>query len=141
MTAWGSDRQYSKCLTRCYIIIVSLLLVFARQRASIKGKHKHYCVEWEIPVKPKQMLLSIIHSYNDVCVYSIVGSKAESATNGTTLDNPVYDSGIPGREDMDTERDLDNPIYGLPDKHTVEGTYSMPDDISHFDAIDSSIST
>lgn len=62
-------------------------------------------------------------------VYNITGSHAgvnEDST--TTLEN---------RFPEDTERDLDNPIYGLEEDNTVDGAYETP----HFDITYSSIDT
>jgi hypothetical protein len=62
--------------------------------------------------------------------------------HSTTLDNPVYDGGSPGRRSApENERDMDNPIYGLQD----ERTYGMFEDTTQgdvsYDASDHSDNT
>ena len=48
--------------------------------------------------------------------------------HSTPLDNPVYDTGSPPGA-LETERDLDNPIYGLQDEgEAAEETYGRLED-------------
>ena len=73
--------------------------------------------------------------YLHICI--LFAHSGDLLANSPTTDNPVYDLGHPsGEED---ERELDNPIYGLP----MEGdsTYDMPGDTNHFDAVYSTIDT
>ena len=59
-----------------------------------------------------------------------IGGQAESPTaNGhvTDLNNPVYDttSRSSGREEVEAERELHNPVYGMPERDmtTAESVY------------------
>ena len=59
---------------------------------------------------------AISGSYMASC-YIAVSQRGSSTTNGypTTMNNPVYDSTLPAREEMDDEREWDNPLYGVSD--------------------------
>ena len=53
------------------------------------------------------------------------------------MDNPMYDTtGLPMRRSVEGERDLDNPIYGLPDDSS---TSEMITGIDHYDVVYTSI--
>lgn len=65
-----------------------------------------------------------------------IGSlNATADERNTIFENPIYNAGLPDRETADSERNLENPIYGHEEERTVDGAYEAP----HFDIQYSSI--